>query len=149
MSLWSGVGGQLLSHHVAVVRGCCHVGGQLRTRSLEEPFRGAFRKKRRFLFIKEVLIHSHFQQPFLAAILPSSSQLPFLPHQPLLSSSSQRLFSAALLAPTILIMSLWSGVGGQLWMLLRSGVGGELFSLRRCNQGLVVSHSHHVAVVRD
>ena len=58
MSLWSGVGGQLLSHHVAVVRGWCHVGGQLRTRSLEEPFRGAFGKKRRFLFIKEVLIHS-------------------------------------------------------------------------------------------
>ena len=95
MSLWSGVGGQLLSHHVAVVRGCCHVGGQLRTRSLEEPFRGAFRKKRRFLFIKEVLIHSHFQQPFLAAILPSSSQLPFLPHQPLLSSSSAALLSGS------------------------------------------------------
>ena len=139
MMLWSGVGGQLLSHHVAVVRGCCHVGGQLRTRSLEEPFRGAFRKKRRFLFIKEVLIHSHFQQPFLAAILTSSSQLPFLPatftaailtshfsaallsshsHQPLLSGSSQQPFS-----PASLITSLWSGVGGQLL-------------------------SHHVAVVR-
>ena len=59
MLLWSGVGGQLLSHHVAMVKGwwstiltscCCgqglvvHVGGQLRTRSLEEPFRGAFGK---------------------------------------------------------------------------------------------------------
>ena len=78
MLLWSGVDGQLLSHHVAVVRGwrsaivsscCCghrlvvhyshHVavvrgwwstivimfGGQLSTRSLEGPFRGAFGKK--------------------------------------------------------------------------------------------------------
>jgi len=50
------VGGQLLSHHVAVVRGwlvrCLIiillwsvVGGQLRTRSLEGPFRGPFGKK--------------------------------------------------------------------------------------------------------
>ena len=70
MLLWSGVGGQLLSHHVAVVRGwwsaivtscCCGqglvvsychimllwsgVGGQLLSRSLEGPFRGAFGKK--------------------------------------------------------------------------------------------------------
>ena len=65
---WSGVGGQLLSscccgqglvvsycHHVAVVRGWWSaivimllwsvVGGQLRTRSLEGPFRGAFGKR--------------------------------------------------------------------------------------------------------
>ena len=60
MLLWPRVGGRLFSHHVGVVRGwwsaivtscCCgqglvvHVGGQLRTRSLEEPFRGAFGKK--------------------------------------------------------------------------------------------------------
>ena len=65
--LWSGAGGQLLSsdccgqrlvvshcHHIAVVRGWWSaivimllwsgVGGQLRTRSLEGPFRGAFGK---------------------------------------------------------------------------------------------------------
>ena len=78
MLLWSGVGGQLsqpfsadlLSHHVAVVRGwwsafggqllsyhllwsgvggqllSYHVGGQYCTSSLEGPFRGAFGKKR-------------------------------------------------------------------------------------------------------
>ena len=72
MLLWSGVGGQLSSHHVAVVRGwwsaivtscCCGqglvvsychimllwsgVGGQLLTRSLEGPFRKAFRKNQK------------------------------------------------------------------------------------------------------
>ena len=64
MLLWSGVGGQLFSHHVGMVKGwwsailtscCCgqglvvHVGGQLRTRSLEEPFRGAFGKNKEIL----------------------------------------------------------------------------------------------------
>ena len=58
MLLWSGVGGQLSSHHVAVVKGLvvsyCHimllwsgVGGQLLTRSLEGPFRKAFRKNQK------------------------------------------------------------------------------------------------------
>ena len=37
---------------------------------------------------------------------------------------------------TILIMLLWSRVGGQ------------LFSSRCCGQGLVANYSHHVAVVR-
>ena len=38
---------------------------------------------------------------------------------------------------TILIMSLWSGVDGQLL-----GVDGQLFSSCRCGQGLVVSYCH-------
>ena len=62
------------------------------------------------------------------------------------------------------IMLLWPGVGGQLlphhvarvkgwwWtvliMSLWSEVGGQLFSSCCCGQGLMVSYSHHVAVVR-
>ena len=33
-------------------------------------------------------------------------------------------------------------------MLLWSGVGGQLLSSCCCSQGLVVSHCHHVGVVR-
>ena len=135
------------------------------------------------------LLSSHSQQLFSAAILSSHSRQLFSPaifsshsHQPLsaalLTSHSQQPLSAALLSRSaILIMLLWSGVGGQLFsscccgqglvvsyshhvavvrgwwwailiMLLWSGVGGQLFSSCCCGQGLVVSYSHHVAVVR-
>ena len=120
------------------------------------------RKKKKEIF-QEVLIHSHSQQLFSAAIRSSHSQ------QPLLSSSSQQPFSPAILRvwwSAILITSLWSGVGGQLLshhVAVVRGWWSAIVTSCCCGQGLVVSYchimllwsgvggqllSHHVAVVR-
>jgi len=76
------------------------------------------------------LLSSHSQQLFLAAILSSHSRQLFSPA--IFSSHSQQLFSPAIL----------SSHSQQLFS------AGQLFSSCCCGQGLVVSYSHHVAVVR-
>ena len=101
MLLWSGVGGQLLSscccgqglvvsyyHHVAVVRGWWFaivimfvimllwsvVGGQLRTRSLEGPFRRAFGKTPQVSFQTPQVYLVGLQSPQTSGAVPSHSR---------------------------------------------------------------------------
>ena len=111
------------------------------------------RKKKKEIF-QEVLIHSHSQQLFSAAIRSSHSQ------QPLLSSSSQQPFSPAILSGQpfssrrcgqglvvsyCLIMLLWSGVGGQLLshhVAVVRGWWSAIVTSCCCGQGLVVSYCH-------
>ena len=95
--------------------------------------------------------HSHSQQPFSAIMLLSSEvgcQLfsSGCCGQGLVVSHSHHLAVVRGWLSAILIMLLWSGVGGVVnychIMLLWSGVGGQPFSSCCCGQRLVVNYCH-------